>query len=174
MERGARLTPDHHRMTRKEYNIAVDLYADGLYRFLLKSMNDRESAKDVVQDVFAKLWEKHEGVQFEKVKSYLFTAGYRTMIDAYRKNKKVAKFDEVAESMHIHERQYSDVGEILDRAIKNLPEDQRSVVLLRDYEGYSYQEIGEILNLSESQVKVYIFRARKYLQNYLKSVETLL
>lgn len=161
-------------MTRKEYNTAVDMHADGLYRFILKSMNDSESAKDVVQDVFTKLWEKHDSVQFEKAKSYLFTAGYRTMIDVFRKNKRLTTFDEVVETSHTHTRQYSDLGELLEQAVKQLPEDQRAVVLLRDYEGYSYKEIGDILNLSESQVKVYIFRARKFLQQYLKSVETVL
>lgn len=161
-------------MTRKEYNITVDLHADGLYRFIRKSMNDNESAKDVVQDVFTKLWEKHENVQFEKAKSYVFTAGYRTMIDVIRKNKRSAVLDEVVESRYGHQRQYSDLSEILNSALKKLPEDQRAVVLLRDYEGYSYQEIGGILNFSESQVKVYIFRARKFLQRYLKSVETVL
>lgn len=169
-----RLTPDHKSMTRKEYNISVDAHADGLYRFILKSMHDSEAAKDVVQDVFTKLWEKHEDVQFEKAKSYIFTAGYRSMIDVFRRNKKATKLDDFTASQHMHERQYSDLSEILDEAVKRLPDDQRNVVLLRDYEGYSYHEIGEILNLTESQVKVYIFRARKFLQQYLKSVETVL
>ncbi len=161
-------------MTRKEYNIAVDLHADGLYRFICKSLNDREGAKDVVQDVFTKLWEKHGNVQFEKVKSYLFTAGYRTMIDAIRKNKRLTVLDEVVEKSYSHQLQYSDLNEILNQALDQLPPDQRAVVLLRDYEGYAYKEIGDILNLSESQVKVYIFRARKFLQQYLKNVETVL
>jgi RNA polymerase sigma-70 factor (ECF subfamily) len=45
------------------------------------------------------------------------------------------------------------------------------VVLLRDYEGYNYQEIGELTNLSESQVKVYIYRARLFLKKYIGSIE---
>ena len=55
-----------------------------------------------------------------------------------------------------------------------LPEIQKTVVLLRDYEGYNYSEIAEITDLSESQVKVYIFRARKTLQSYLKDLELVL
>ena len=51
---------------------------------------------------------------------------------------------------------------------------QKSVVLLRDYEGYSYAEIAEITDLSESQVKVYIFRARKTLQAYIRDLELVL
>jgi len=137
-------------------------------------MNDSDSAKDVVQDVFTKLWEKHEDVQYDKVKSYLFTAGYRTMLNVFRSRKKMASFDEIVESEHKHEKQYTGLSEILEEAVTKLPQDQRSAVLLRDYEGYSYKEIGEILNLSESQVKVYIFRARKFLQQYLKSVDAVL
>ncbi|RLD49112.1 MAG: RNA polymerase sigma factor, partial [Bacteroidetes bacterium] len=66
---------------------------------------------------------------------------------------------------------YSDLKEVLDEALKKLNEVQRSVILLRDYEGYSYQEIGEITGLSESQVKVYIYRARVFLKNYIVSPE---
>jgi RNA polymerase sigma factor (sigma-70 family) len=66
---------------------------------------------------------------------------------------------------------YSDLAEILERAIQNLPDDQKAVVMLRDYEGYSYREIAEITLLSETQVKVYIYRARVYLKNYIGSME---
>jgi len=56
---------------------------------------------------------------------------------------------------------------VLNRAIENLPEDQRSVLLLRDYEGYSYKEIADITNLTETKVKVYIYRARVYLKSFI-------
>ena len=161
-------------MTRTEYNKAVDNHADGLYRFILKGMKDIDASKDVVQDVFTKLWEKHENVQFEKAKSYLFTAGYRTMIDYFRKNSRLTVMEDHHQDIQQHSEQYSDLKEILSEAVDKLPKIQKSAILLRDYEGYSYKEIGEILELQESQVKVYIFRARKFLQNYLKSIETVI
>jgi len=161
-------------MTRTEYNKTVDKHADGLYRFILKSMKDTDAAKDVVQDVFAKLWEKHSDVQFEKSKSYLFTAGYRTMIDYFRKDSRLTMMEGSHQEIQHHSEQYSDLKEILNQAVEKLPEVQKSAILLRDYEGYSYKEIGNILSLQESQVKVYIFRARKFLQNYLKSIETVI
>lgn len=71
----------------------------------------------------------------------------------------------------VHDRQYSDLSEILNDAVKLLPEIQRTVVLLRDYEGYSYKEIGDITELSEAQVKVYIYRARIFLKNYIGKME---
>jgi RNA polymerase sigma-70 factor (ECF subfamily) len=67
-----------------------------------------------------------------------------------------------------------DLKRILNEAISKLPEDQRSVIMLRDYEGYSYDEIGRITGLNESQVKVYIFRARVFLKNYLVRMEVVL
>ncbi|HFB61480.1 MAG TPA: RNA polymerase sigma factor, partial [Bacteroidetes bacterium] len=69
---------------------------------------------------------------------------------------------------------YSDLKEVLDKAVEQLPEIQRSVVLLRDYEGYSYREIGQITGLSESQVKVYIFRARLFLKKFIGKPEVVL
>lgn len=55
--------------------------------------------------------------------------------------------------------------------MEKLSDIQRSVLLLRDYEGYSYEEIGQITGLNESQVKVYIFRARMFMKNYLVSLD---
>jgi len=66
------------------------------------------------------------------------------------------------------------VKQVLDQALRLLPEIQRSVILLRDYEGYSYQEIGEITRLNESQVKVYIYRARVFLKNYIGKLENVI
>ena len=69
---------------------------------------------------------------------------------------------------------YSDLNEILNNAVEKLPKIQKSVILLRDYEGYSYSEIGDITNLNESQVKVYIYRARLFLKNYIGSLDTVI
>jgi RNA polymerase sigma-70 factor (ECF subfamily) len=67
-----------------------------------------------------------------------------------------------------------DLNEILHEALDKLPPDQKAVVLLRDYEGYSYREIGEITGQSEAQVKINIFRGRRYLKNYIGSLEVLI
>jgi RNA polymerase sigma-70 factor (ECF subfamily) len=158
-------------MTVEEYNRAVDAYADNLYRFVLKNLKNEAMASDVVQDTFEKLWVKLEDVSGLKVKTYLFTSAYHTMIDYIRKEKRYAEADPAALNEAHESEQYSDLAEILERAIQNLPEDQKAVVMLRDYEGYSYREISEITELSEAQVKVYIYRARVYLKNYIGSME---
>lgn len=140
---------------------------------MLKHVRDVEQARDLVQEAFAKMWVKISDVDGAKAKSYLFSTGYHTMIDQIRRAKKQGNFDEVDQKSLSHSDQYSDLNELLHQALETLPEVQKSVVLLRDYEGYSYAEIGEICNLSEAQVKVYIFRARKALKDYIGSVENI-
>jgi len=161
-------------MTVDDYNQCVDAHADGLYRFMLKHMRDSEQARDLVQEAFAKMWLKVEEVNAEKAKSYLFSTAYNTMIDQIRRDKKKGNFNEVEVQKLSHSNQYSDLNEILHEALETLPDRQKSVVLLRDYEGYRYQEIGEITSMSESQVKVYIFRARKALKQYIGSIEAVI
>ena len=85
-----RLTHKTKEMNRKEYNKCVDAHADGLYRFMLKNIGRTDDAQDIVQDVFLKLWEKVDTVDFEKAKSYLFTAAFRTMLDRIKKKKPVS------------------------------------------------------------------------------------
>ena len=158
-------------MTVEEYNRAVDLYADNLYRFIVKNLKDSHSSADIVQDTFEKLWMKLEYVSALKVKTYLFTTAYHTMIDHIRKEKRYTGFDPAGMNEPSHSVQYTDLGEVIEKAVGKLPEDQKAVVMLRDYEGYSYREIAEITGLSESQVKVYIYRARVFLKHYMGSLE---
>ncbi len=76
-------------MTEEDYNDCVKLYADGLYRFMLKSTRQVEDARDLVQSSFEKLWEHRKEVNALKSKSYLFTIGYHKMIDLNRKNSRI-------------------------------------------------------------------------------------
>jgi len=161
-------------MTAAEYNLCVENFADGVYRFILKNIKDEEKAKDIIQETFEKMWIKLDTVDFTKSKSYLFTTAYHTMIDVLRKDKRMTSFNDQVSAGMTHSEQYSDLNEILHQAIDNLPEAQKSVVLLRDYEGYSYEDIAQITGLSEAQVKVYIFRARVFLKQYIGSMESVI
>lgn len=161
-------------MTAKEYNISVDTYSDNIFRFALKQLRNEMSAKDIVQETFTKVWIKHEEVSFEKVKSYLFTTAYHAIVDWVRKEKRSGDFDKVNDTLSSEPIASCDLQEVLHEALNKLPEIQKTVVLLRDYEGYNYSEIAEITKLNESQVKVYIFRARKTLQEYIKDLDLVL
>jgi len=161
-------------MTIEEYNTAVDNYSDNLYRFVLKNCRNEALAQDVVQDSYEKLWIKIDGIEGSKVKSYLFTTAYHTMLDILKKEKRLGEMNKAEEDLYMHSEQYSDLSDVLQEALLRLSEIQRSVILLRDYEGYSYDEIGEITGLTESQVKVYIYRGRISLKNYLVKMENII
>lgn len=161
-------------MTEREYNSCVSLYADNVYRFILKNLRNEEDAKDVVQGAFEKLWVTREQVVNEKSKSYLFTVAYHQMIDFIRKQKRIYLKDEFGEMAMGSANINNNAKRILDEALSKLSETQRSLVMLKDYEGYNYAEIGEITGLNESQVKVYLHRARLQLKAYIVKVENVI
>ncbi len=161
-------------MTVKEFNRAVDEYSDSLYRFILADIRDEERAGDIVQDTYEKLWRNVTELDYAVVKSWLFSTAYHGMIDIIRKEKRMTILEEKHMSELVHEAQYSDLNAILHAALERLPENQRSVILLRDYEGYSYREIGEITGMSEAQVKINIYRGRIALKNFIGKIETVL
>jgi RNA polymerase sigma factor (sigma-70 family) len=161
-------------MTEREYNECVTTYADNVYRFILKNLRHEEDARDVVQTAFEKMWRNKDNVDAEKSKSYLFTVAYHQMIDHIRKVKRIQLREDFNEEMKVQDRPVNNLKKILDEAINRLSETQKSLVLLKDYEGYSYEEIGEIMNLNPSQVKVYLHRARVQLKEYLVKIENVI
>jgi RNA polymerase sigma factor (sigma-70 family) len=160
-------------MTVKEYNRSVE-YADSVFRFIRVNLKDEDRANDIVQDTYEKLWRHVAEIDYVVVKSWLFTTAYRGMIDILRKEKRMTPMDESHAADLVHESQYSDLNEILHEAVNRLPEQQKTPVLLRDYEGYSYKEIGEITGQSEAQVKINIYRGRLALKSFIGKIETVI
>jgi RNA polymerase sigma factor (sigma-70 family) len=158
-------------MTEREYNQCVNQYADNVYRFIVKNLRHEEDARDIVQTAFEKLWRNREAVETEKSKSYLFTVAYNQMIDHIRKNKRIQLKEDFSEDRRVQHTNTGNLKKTLMDALNRLNETQKSLVMLKDYEGYSYEEIGTIMSLTESQVKVYLHRARLTLREYLVSPE---
>ena len=161
-------------MTEKEYNDCVTSYADNVYRFILKNLRHEEDARDVVQTAFEKMWRNREDIDATKSKSYLFTVAYHQMIDHIRKVKRIQLKEEFNEESRVQHKPVHNLKKVLEEALERLSETQRSLVLLKDYEGYSYEEIGKITGLNESQVKVYLHRARIQLKEYLVKLENVI
>ncbi len=161
-------------MTEKEYNDCVTTYADNVYRFILKNLRHEEDARDVVQTAFEKMWRNRNEVDAQKSKSYLFTVAYHQMIDHIRKVKRIQLREEFSDEIKVQNRPVNNLKKVLETALARLSETQRSLVLLKDYEGYSYEEIGKITGLNESQVKVYLHRARVQLKEYLVKMENII
>jgi len=88
--------------------------------------------------------------------------------------KRISLKEEFGEGLKTVHQPSSNTKKVLMDALNQLNETQRSLVMLKDYEGYNYEQIGEIMGLNESQVKVYLHRARLTLRNYLVSPENVL
>jgi len=157
-------------MTPGEYNRAVDEYSDRIYRFVLKNMSDTERARDVVQDCYEKLWKNVGLIDFTRARAWLFSTAYNTMIDIIRKeNRLVTEPDYSNQPGYFNG--YSDLNEVLHMCLDKIPSDWKSVLLLRDYEGYSYNEIAEITGQTDAQVKINIYRGRMALRKMIGKIE---
>ena len=152
---------------------------DKLFRLALRITFDRAEAEDVVQDTMIRVWNKREEwTQFGSIEAYCLTVAKNLAID--RSQKKEAQNVELTPEME-EESEISGPYDqlvnnermsIIHRLINELPEKQRLIMQLRDIEGESYKEIAKILNLTEEQVKVNLFRARqKVKQRYLEIEE---
>ncbi|GAA4317294.1 RNA polymerase sigma factor [Flaviaesturariibacter amylovorans] len=161
-------------MTERDYNDCVTLHADAVFRFIFKNLRHEEDARDVVQTAFEKLWRSREEVDPAKSKSFLFTIAYNAMIDHLRKVKRIYLKEEFNPDVKVVHKPAHNAKAILEEALGRLSETQRSLVMLKDYEGYSYEEIGTITGLNPSQVKVYLHRARLQLKQYLVKVENVI
>lgn len=161
-------------MTVREYNDCVTQYSDNVFRFILKNLRHEEDSRDVVQSAFEKLWMHRDEVDNARSKSYLFTVAYHQMIDHIRKVKRISLRDDFNETLRVSDKPVNITRKVLEVALARLNDIQRSLILLKDYEGYSYEEIGKITGLSESQVKVYLHRARIQMKNYLVSPENVI
>jgi RNA polymerase sigma factor (sigma-70 family) len=149
-----------------------------LYRFALRILANEIDAEDVVQETFVKVWQKSEQLEgIENKEAWCMTVARNLAIDKIRARKKVMSSD--IDGFHF----LSDHHPTPDRRMENqeslnlvmdklnsLPEHQREIIHLRDIEGYTYKEIGEMTGYSEEQVKVNLFRARQKLKIELKNI----
>lgn len=155
-------------MNRNEYNLSVDKFSDDVFRFIYKTCHNKELAEDIIQDAYMILWEHVGEITFEKAKAFLFTTSYHKMIDIFRREKRNKDIENINPEYYFSGTQSTDLQDILEFALNKLSPVQKTVILLRDYENYSYQEIADITHLSESQVKVYIFRARNFMKEFIR------
>lgn len=159
-------------MDAREFNQCVRDWSDAVFRFARRCTGSAEDARDAVQTAFAALWEARNAVPAAKAKAYLFQVAYRQAVDAHHHNRRTMPEEFVQESPA--QSGTAELRRTLDAALDRLDDQSRALVLLKDWEGYRYEEIARITGLSDAQVRVYLHRARKTLKTYLISVETVL
>ena len=161
-------------MTQENFKKQILPIKNKLYRFSLRIVGNSLEAEDVVQEVFIKMWRSREDwYKYKNLEAWCMRLTKNLSIDKLRsKHQRVGVLAEgmdfvAKEALPDKKAELNDsIGQI--RALMNgLPEKQKMVMQLRDLEGMSYQEISEQLEMTLSQVKVYLFRARKSIKSQL-------
>jgi len=148
-------------MRRTAFNKIARKFSNNLYRFVLFHIKDEATSQDIVQEAFIKLWECRKDVDAERALSWLYST-CRNLFLNYQRHKKVVKnHAENFEYTPYMENNQFENSDLIKACIEGMSETQKTIILLRDLEGYDYRSIADIMKLSESQVKVYLFRARK-------------
>ena len=152
---------------------------DVLYRLALRITLSHEEAEDIVQDTLIKVWNRRDEWQtLESIEAYSMTICRNLALDAIKKkdNNNESIEQGIAETSYQtsdpHELMIrKDRVEMVKQLVNKLPEKQRSCLQLRDFEGKTYKEIAEILAITEEQVKVNIFRARRSIKQQFDKAE---
>lgn len=151
-----------------------------LYRLALRITLSREEAEDVVQDTMIKVWNNRDRWQeIDSIEAYCLTICRNLSLDALRKkdnqHQSIEEEEVLASQQSTQNLQEAiiqkDRLQLIRQLVNALPEKQRSCMQLRDFEGKPYKEIATILNISEEQVKVNIFRARQTIKQKYQDIE---
>lgn len=151
---------------------------DELFRLALRITLSREDAEDIVQDTLMKVWKRRDSWDnIESIKAYSLTICRNLSLDHLRLHENQnLHIDSLEEQTQHSSNPYEQIllrdrVRIVKQLIESLPEKQRTCIQLRDIEGKAYKEIAQILQISEEQVKVNIFRARQAIKQKIKKVE---
>ncbi len=151
-------------MNEKEFQLHIELHSDGLFRYLVKNLGDYDTAKDILQDTFVSLWKHGREIEEAKVKNWLFATAHNNMLKSirYKRVRQNAVFTAEPTTDKLENKQ------LIDYLTSRLSEKMRQCLMLKDWQGFSIREIAEIMQMSEENVKINIFRARVKLKE-LKS-----
>ena len=166
-------------MDKKQFTSEILPYKNKLYRFALRIVGNVAEAEDVVQEVMIKLWQQREKLhEYSNLEAWCIRMTKNLSIDKTRsKHYKMGIIPEGFDisSSHNNPHQVTETQDTMHRIkklIHSLPPKQRDVMHLRDIEGLSYKEIEDQLRIPMNQVKVYLFRARKFIKSQLINSES--
>ena len=149
-----------------------------LFRFALRFLGNEEEAKDVVQEVFIRVWNgRGQMNEVQNWEAWCMRITKNLSLDRIQAiaRKHAQPIEEVYGVRHealspLESTEQDESMNKINQFIAALPEKQRQVIHLRDVEGYSYNEICEILELDMNQVKVNLFRARNAVREKLTKI----
>ncbi|MBA4167069.1 MAG: RNA polymerase sigma factor [Chitinophagaceae bacterium] len=165
-------------MRLEDFNTRILPVKSKLYRFALKFMRDRQEAEDIVQEVLIKVWTQRnrfgELLNFEAWCMKLVRNQSLDRLKSVHYKTSIRTINPQTESQNKTPYQHVELADRIQtvhQLIDSLPEKQKQVIHLRDVEGFSYQEIADILGMDVNLVKVSLFRARNTIKAKLLNAE---
>lgn len=162
-----------------KFEETVNQYQRDLINFHYRFVGNRPEAEDLAQDTFIKAYKKFDTLkESDKLKSWLFQIARNTVIDFFRKNKNRAfamdstVLENIADTASIDYQSrvaQMEVSKELEHCIAQLVKEDRAIIKLLYYEGFSYKDIGELLHMNQNTLKSRLHRARKIL---LEEIQT--
>jgi len=159
-------------MTLEEFKIEVLPIKNKLYRFSLRMLTNRDEAEDVVQDTMMRLWSKRAKLRtYRSIEAFAMVITKNLCLDHLRSRKRITV--DLVDEYTIDSSNPYKLAEISDtmnkvyEEIDRLPEQQKTIIHLRDIEGYDFDEIADIMDLSLNVIRVNFSRARKKVREAL-------
>lgn len=165
-------------MELQEFKSKILPVKDRLYRIALNMLKSVQEAEDTLQDAMVKLWNKREQLQsYHSVEALAVTITKNLCLDKLKSKKhknlldvQEMELDSGFENPH-RKAELKDSMKVMHSAFDSLPEQQRLLILLRDVEGFSYEEIAEQTGLEVNNIRVGLSRARKKARAYYLKIE---
>lgn len=161
------------------FSVLFKKYYEPLYQFAGRYIKDAQTAENIVQNVFVKIWTNRDSLTIKSnVKLYLYTAVRNQALNYINQESKVVTLEGVSDYVDIHtttpEEEYIDeeMKTAVHEAIDKLPEQCRHIYMMKRYDDLSYNEIAEIKGISVNTVKTQMKRALKSLHKYLAHLLT--
>lgn len=170
-------------MEKSRFDSAVSRYSRRVFSFASYLLGDQGEAEDITQEVLIKLWKKGGGIDPEKLGAWLLTVTRNTCTDALRRRRRSAEIIPIRRETQIPTEHPSpapspervaagtQLGEQILRALNDLSEPARTVVILREIQGLSYREISDATEIKIDTIRVTLHRARRRLRDSLKEVQ---
>ena len=165
-----------------KFNLLIKNYKKDIYNFSYYMVRNKMDAEDITQEVMIRIWQNIDNFKFTSAKVWIIKTTHNLCIDLLRKRKLLVNSQvEINEDFEdnfkdinpannpAYKMELNVLSEKIKEAIQRLPDNLRSIFVLYEINGLKYKEIADMLELPLNSVKVYLLRARKRLQEDLKS-----
>jgi RNA polymerase sigma-70 factor, ECF subfamily len=158
----------------EEFIKTYDKLSDAIFRHCYFRISDKEKAMDLVQDAFTKSWEHIlKGGEIKNFKSFIYRVAHNLIVDYYRKNKEYSLDDLTEKGMILESKDHEKIVSLVEakeslKFVSQLEEKYRTAIIMRFINDLSVKEISEILEESENNISVRIYRGLEKLRELIK------